>query len=159
MKEHRKIIISIVIIIVLALVLPLPRRIKVTLKGMEYPDKQIEVTATINAIYLDWLVLEDKLYGKIYLEPYYEDVEERAEFKLVGGAVYDVPVSGQVSFKKTSLWRYNSRLNQVCFGSFGFDPKFKRFLVGDELNGKFYVFCDDEFSYEETIEYFEFFWR
>lgn len=118
MKEHKKIIISIVIIIVLALVLPLPKCIKVTLKGMEYPDKQIEVTATINAL-----------------------------------------VSGQVSFKKTSLWRYNSRLNQICFGSFGFEPKFKRFLVGDELNGKFYVFYDDEFSYEETIEYFEFFWR
>lgn len=159
LKKYRKIIISIVIIIVLALVLPLPRRMKVTLKGREYPDNQAEVTAAINAVYLDWLVLKDKLYGKIYLEPYYEDVEEKAEFKFAGSAVYDVPVSDEVSFKKTALWRYNSKLNQVCFGDFGVDPHFKRFLVEDELNGKFYVFWDDAFSYEETVEYFEFFWR
>ena len=109
--------------------------------------------------YLDWLVLEDKLYGKVYLEPYYEDVEVKAEFKIDGGTVYDVPVSDEVSFKKTTLWRYNSRLNQVCFGQFSVDSQFKRFLVKDNLNGKFYVFWDDAFSYEETVAYFDFFWR
>lgn len=132
---------------------------KVTLKGREYSDNQTEVTATIDAIYLDWLVLEDKLYGKVYLEPYYEDVEEKAEFNFQGSAVYDIPVSDDVSFKKIGLWRYNSRLNEICYGQFGVDPQFKRFLVGDNPNGKFYVFWDDAFSYEEMVEYFEFFWR
>ena len=46
----------------------LPRRMKVTLKGREYPDNQAEVTAAIDAVYLDWLVLKDRFYGKIYLE-------------------------------------------------------------------------------------------
>ena len=141
------------------MILPLPRRMKVTLKGREYPDNQAEVTAAIDAVYLDWLVLKDRFYGKIYLEPYYEDVEEKAEFNFQGSAVYDIPVSDDVSFKKIGLWRYNSRLNEICYGQFGVDSRFKRFLVGDSLNDNFYVFWDDEFSYEETVAYFDFFWR
>lgn len=155
----KKIIIYLTIIalvIISVLTLPFPKRIDISLDGLD-TGNNTKVNIEVKATYLSYLLRGNKLKGDITISPYQLDNDESAEFNPWGGtqAILSLPrETGTINY--IELVRYNEKHNRMTSATLFFDDVFERVLIEDRTaeTGE-YISYSEKYDVEYVAEFFE----